>query len=734
MKQIIISQLINCKERKTKYLINQFLIIKYRQLSIQNIFKKFASTPFPTMSYSKQFSVNEFFKLSLEQYLLVKCSLVKLALDEAQKNEEKKQIILDYINDFIGFSKHVLGKNCKNPQILIAEILEKLLIVDIQLLRKKEDEFPRDIINRQFKLNLLQFERMDLHIIQLFTRLQCLKLMYEYLTVAEKVPKGFNYREKFDSDLVKHIDQIKVYIKMNFNNSNEGDAHIIKIFKILLLNCTCIEFYTFLHNFTIRQDLSKEVKKFVRQEYENLRQKYCEKQIQYQNQKMLQSLNDEHSKSQVQVQNQLFNSNNNSNPSQLVFLEGNSQGSENFCNIGDENKKNNNNNNQRQRRQFNAIFIGNKSNNQNQQLQQELLNDNKIVLQNKLQSKSQYFSSMNCENSVNRLMEEENSVNQSIHYQSENKSLIQNDNKNGEYQSRVTHSEENTQFNLINFKGLINNIKSQDQGDKMTEPNTECKLNKQKFISVNNSFYSKINPNENFKEEKKASLNIQQSLSDETIKQNDLQLKNLNSVNDSNNNTFLQYNNESEDNIEIARRVSSSSCQNGSKISNSSNLIGSIININNQKNIPASNQRQLSKPIQSGRTIYHAQNKKIQRNSQIKSNNPSSKLLRSSSKNNTIDSNSNNQNDIISKAAKILMQEQDQKKSAKLKVMSRESKKYQQSESFGQSAAKTYKAPSSQENFLEGFQNINNNNNTTHHQYQSEDENSLPLNYMWGHN
>ncbi|KAL4432127.1 hypothetical protein ABPG74_014381 [Tetrahymena malaccensis] len=686
------------------------------------------------MSYSKQFSVNEFFKLSLEQYLLVKCSLVKLALDETQKNEEKKQIILDFVNDFINFSKHVLGKNCKNPQIIIAEILEKLLIVDIQLLRKKEDDFPRDIVNRQFKLQILQFEKMDLHIIQLFTRLQCLKLMYEYLTVAEKVPKGFNYREKFDGDFVKHTDQIKVYIKMNFDNSNDGDAHLIKIFKILLQNCSCIEFYTFLHNFTIRQELSKEVKKFVRLEYENLRQKYCEKQIQYQNQKMLQSLNDEHSKSQIQMQNLMFNSNNNSNPSQLILIEGNSQGSENFCNIGDENKKGNNG--QRQRRQFNAIFIGNKNSNQNQQLQQEQLNENKTALQNsRLQSKSLYFSSMNCENSVNRLMEEESSVNQSMHFQSANKSFIQNENKNGDYQNRVTHSEENTQFNLINFKGLINNSKSQDQGDKNTEPNTECKQNKQKFVSVNNPFCARINQNENIKEEKKTSLNIQQSLSDETVKQNELQMKNFNSVNDSNNNTFLQYNNESEDNIEIARRVSSSSCQNGSKILNSSNLIGSIISINNQKNIPASNQRQLSKPIQSGRTIYQAQNKKIQRNSQIKSNNPNSKLLRSSSKNNTLDSNSNNQNDIISKAAKILMQEQDQKKSAKLKVMSRESKKYQQSESFGQSAAKTYKGPSSQENFLEGFQNLNNNNNNNlHHQYQSEDENSLPLNYMWGHN
>ncbi|KAL4477740.1 hypothetical protein ABPG72_018914 [Tetrahymena utriculariae] len=654
-----------------------------------------------------------------------------MALDEAQKNEEKKQIILDYVNDFINFSKHVLGKNCKNPQIIIAEILEKLLIVDIQLLRKKEDEFPRDIVNRSFKLQILQFEKMDLHIIQLFTRLQCLKLMYEYLTVAEKVPKGFNYREKFDGDLVKHTDQIKVYIKMNFNSSNEGDAHLIKIFKILLFNCSCIEFYTFLHNFTIRQDLSKEVKKFVRFEYESLRQKYCDKQIQYQNQKMLQSLNDEQSKSQVQLQNHLFNSNNNSNPSQLIHLEGNSQGSEHFCNIGDENKKGNNN--QRERRQFNAIFIGNKNSNQKQQLQQEQLNDNKAVFQNKVQSKSLYFSSLNCENSVNKLMEEESSVNQSMHFQSANKSFIQNDNKNGEYQNRATHSEENTQFNLINFKGLIHGNKSQDQGEKVTEPNTECKLNKQRFVSVNNSFCARINPNENFKEEKKVSLNMQQSLSDETIKQNELQLKTLNSVNDSNNNTFLQYNIESEDNIEIARRVSSSSCQNGSKIQNSSNLIGTIININNQKNIPANNQRQLSKPIQSGRTIYHAQIKKIQRNSQIKSNNPNQNLLRSSSKNNTLDSN-NNQNDIISKAAKILMQEQDQKKSAKLKVMSRESKKYQQSESFGQSAAKTYKGPSSQENFLEGFQNINNNNNNHHHQYQSEDENSLPLNYMWGHN
>lgn len=47
---------------------------------------------------------------------------------------------------------------------------------------------------------------MDLHILQLFTRLQCLKLMYEYLTVSEKVPKGYNYREKFENDLIKHID------------------------------------------------------------------------------------------------------------------------------------------------------------------------------------------------------------------------------------------------------------------------------------------------------------------------------------------------------------------------------------------------------------------------------------------------------------------------------------------------------------------------------------------------
>lgn len=132
--------------------------------------------------------------------------------------------------------------------MIIAEIIERDLIVDFALMRKKESDIGFEVSNRSFKLLLLSFDRvclpffprdsilltacilrgvivheardlilkiwkikMDLHIVQLFARLQCLKLMYEYLTSSATVPIGFNYREKFDSDLTKHLDQIKVH-------------------------------------------------------------------------------------------------------------------------------------------------------------------------------------------------------------------------------------------------------------------------------------------------------------------------------------------------------------------------------------------------------------------------------------------------------------------------------------------------------------------------------------------
>jgi len=37
------------------------------------------------------------------------------------------------------------------------------------------------------------------------------------------VPKGANYRDKFDNDLNKHIDQIKILSSMA-GNGNENDA------------------------------------------------------------------------------------------------------------------------------------------------------------------------------------------------------------------------------------------------------------------------------------------------------------------------------------------------------------------------------------------------------------------------------------------------------------------------------------------------------------------------------
>lgn len=99
--------------------------------------------------------------------------------------------------------------------------------------------------------------------------------MYEYLAVAEKVPKGCNYRDKFEPDIAKQLDQLKVIGEMQSSEAISIDDICISLFKRLLKNCVCLEFYVFLNNLSIRNYLPKAIRRFIRSEHEKFTTKFA---------------------------------------------------------------------------------------------------------------------------------------------------------------------------------------------------------------------------------------------------------------------------------------------------------------------------------------------------------------------------------------------------------------------------------------------------------------------------
>lgn len=62
---------------------------------------------------------------------------------------------------------------------------------------------------------------------------------------------------------------------MQLSDSISVEDLCLSLFKRLLANCACVEFLTFLNNLSIRNDLSKHIRRFIRSENEQLTTKFA---------------------------------------------------------------------------------------------------------------------------------------------------------------------------------------------------------------------------------------------------------------------------------------------------------------------------------------------------------------------------------------------------------------------------------------------------------------------------